>query len=81
MVNGGEVRLESPSRGLREGHPLSPYLFILYAKELTSLTRETEEMVKYTRCELIEGHRGCLICFLLMFVLCLIKLGWRSREA
>nr|KYP39961.1 hypothetical protein KK1_038699 [Cajanus cajan]KYP39965.1 hypothetical protein KK1_038703 [Cajanus cajan] len=42
MVNGEGVGPISPKRGLRQGDPLSPYLFILCAEGLSSLLRKAE---------------------------------------
>ncbi|CAL1361249.1 unnamed protein product [Linum trigynum] len=43
LVNGHKSDTFSPSRGLRQGDPLSPYLFLLCAEGLTSLVKKTEE--------------------------------------
>jgi hypothetical protein len=42
MVNGESVGPIMPERGLRQGDPLSPYLFILCAEGLTSLIKKYE---------------------------------------
>ncbi|XP_035551510.1 uncharacterized protein LOC118349853 [Juglans regia] len=43
LVNGKPGRKFKPSRGLRQGDPISPYLFILCAKGLSALLNSSEE--------------------------------------
>ena len=42
LVNDNPTGYILPSRGLRQGDPLSPYLFLFYAKRLTTLLRKAE---------------------------------------
>lgn len=53
LINGKPFRHITPSRGLRQGDPLLPYLFLLCAKGFTSLLVQVK----------VEGHiHGVSIC-------------------
>lgn len=43
FLNGQEAGSVTPSRGLRQGDPISPYLFIICSEGLTSLLQDAEE--------------------------------------
>lgn len=49
LVNGQPVGNIKPSRGLRQGDPLSPYLFLLCTKSLSSLLSQAEKTGVLTR--------------------------------
>jgi len=53
QVNGEYSRRIYPQRGLRQGDPLSPYLFILCAEGLSAMLQKAQEEGK------IEGIRVC----------------------
>jgi len=48
LINGQQDELIIPSRGIRQGDPLSPYLFLLCTEGLSSLLRTTEQEGKIT---------------------------------
>ena len=43
MINGKQCGDIKPSRGLRQGDPLSPYLFLLCAEVLSGMLNKTRE--------------------------------------
>lgn len=51
LVNGNPTRYIMPKRGLRQGNPLSPYLFLLYTEGFSMLIRNGLE-----RC-VFHGYR------------------------
>ena len=53
LMNGSEVGPIIPNRGLRQGCPLSPYLFIICAEGLSALLRQAESS------GLINGSKVC----------------------
>ncbi|GAA0163847.1 hypothetical protein LIER_19619 [Lithospermum erythrorhizon] len=52
LINGAPRDFIMPTRGIRQGNPLSPYLFLLCEKGLTYMIKEAEER------KTISGHRS-----------------------
>lgn len=56
ITHGGEIFGQvTPSRGIRQGDPLSPYLFILCAEGLSSLIRKYEREKLLHGCKIAQG--------------------------
>jgi len=46
LINGFSTSLFNPSRGFKQGFPMSPYLFMLVEKGLTRLIKEAKRQRK-----------------------------------
>jgi hypothetical protein len=55
LIDGEPKGYIRPSRGIRQGDPLSPYLFLLYAEGLTALIRQAERMGHITGVSISRG--------------------------
>ncbi|XP_042958141.1 uncharacterized protein LOC122293703 [Carya illinoinensis] len=55
LVNGEPQRKFMPSRGLRQGDPVSPYIFIMCAEALTSLLKKVEQAGQITPAPIGRG--------------------------
>ena len=65
-INGKAYGNIIPSRGLRQGDPLSPYLFLLCAEGFTSLLSKQKLRGGFMGSKFVEGHLQFLICYLQM---------------
>ncbi|XP_042974636.1 uncharacterized protein LOC122306268 [Carya illinoinensis] len=54
-VDGEPQQNFTPSRGIRQGDPISPYLFILYVEALSALLQKTEVMGEITSAPIGRG--------------------------
>lgn len=77
IVNGSRTDLFHPSRGVRQGDPLSPYLFILVAQNLSAILNYTRQL------NLIHGFSNNLSINFnhLMYVDDLIIITTASRKS
>ena len=66
--NSQKTEVFVPTKGIRQGDPISPYMFMLCAESLSSLLQYEEEAsgLKESRCA--EMHHQYQISYLLMFL-------------
>ena len=55
LINGKPFGMIHPSRGIRQGDPLSPYLFLLCAKGFTALLNKAESEGRIKRISICRG--------------------------
>lgn len=80
LINRKPSNLFIPKRGLRQGDPLSPYLFILCAEVFSYLLRRAEEVGSLRGVKLAPLPRLSITCCLLTIVLYLLKLLCKTRK-
>ena len=55
LINGEAHGCTTPTRGLCQGDPLSPYMFLLYAERLTALIVEAERRRQISSISICRG--------------------------
>ena len=63
LINGESNGYMNPSRGIKQGDPLSPYLFLLFAEGLSSLIKKAMERKQL--CGILSCTNGVCISHLL----------------
>lgn len=79
VVNGNLSEIIIPTRGLPQGDPLSPYLFILCAEGLSYLISKKVAYRSITPCMVARGAPGISHLFFQMIVCYFFRLQWRKR--
>ena len=70
MVNGALIETIKPVRGLRQGDPLSPYLFILCQNILSHLLIKAEARKELHGIQISRAAHQSVISYLLMIAMC-----------
>jgi hypothetical protein len=53
-----EREMITPTRGIRQGDPMSPYLFLMVAEGLSSLIQQAEERGELEGIKVCRGGHG-----------------------
>ena len=82
LINGEPKGFVTPTRGIKQGDLLSPYLFLFYAKGLSAMIRKAEEARNLQG--VLFGNRGGWFAYptfcLQMIVSFFAKLQWRNAN-
>lgn len=77
-LNGKVMGNVIPDRGLRQGDPLSPYLFLLRAEAFSALLTGVVDMGKFMELKCVAVLPVCHIFFLQMTIFFLLDLHFRN---
>ena len=77
VINGKPKGFVTPTRGIKEGDPLSPYLFLFCAEGLSAMIRKTEEARNLKGILSSDGGSAYPTFFLQIIVSSFPKLQWR----
>ncbi len=81
VVNGVPNGLIYPSRGLRQGDPLSPYLFLLCGERLLALLHQAQKWGIFMGWRVLEAACRFQIYFLRMIAFCFVMLQWKNVKS
>ena len=81
LFNGNQLESFNPFRGLRQGDPISPYIFVLYMEFLSSLINKKCEEGKWVKVKASRGGPGFSHSFFANDFLLYAKADWGNYEA
>ena len=73
LFNGSKLEAFSPSRGIRQGDPISPYIFLLCIKYMSSLITKSCESREWTVVKASQVAQGSLMFSLQMTYFYLLR--------
>lgn len=80
LVHGEPKGLIYPTSGLRQGDPLSPFLFLLSTKGLNGLIKQVTSRGTLLALHFVREVQNSHICFLWMLASCFVGQQWWNVE-
>ena len=68
LINGNPIGHITPTRGIRQGDPISPYLFLLCDEGLNGLIRKPHSEARFMGSPYAQEDQRLLTCFLQMTI-------------